>query len=225
MLLHGCCHNPTGANISVDQWGVLADMALEQGFTPLVDIAYQGFGDGLEADAAALRAMAARVPEMLIAASCSKNFALYRDRTGCAMAICETPEARAAVEANLKTLMRVSISMPPDHGAAVVAIILGDADLRTAWVEEVGVMRSRLNSMRALLAGELNGAAPNHDFSHFTQGKGMFSFIGISPEQVARLKTDYAVYAVASSRINFAGVTPGNLGHLADAIAGVLRDD
>ncbi|MEL6794959.1 MAG: aminotransferase class I/II-fold pyridoxal phosphate-dependent enzyme, partial [Pseudomonadota bacterium] len=124
VLLHGCCHNPTGANLTEADWAVLTEMALAQGFTPMIDIAYQGFGDGLAEDAVGLRHMAARVPEMLVAASCSKNFALYRDRTGCAMVISETPAARDAVEANLKTLMRVSISMPPDHGAAIVREIL-----------------------------------------------------------------------------------------------------
>ncbi|MGB0926261.1 MAG: aromatic amino acid transaminase, partial [Pikeienuella sp.] len=152
VLLHGCCHNPTGANLSNAEWDELTAMALAQGFTPMVDIAYQGFGDGLDEDAAGLRAMAARVPEMLVASSCSKNFALYRDRVGCAMVLSETPEAASVVTANLKTLMRISISMPPDHGAAVVKMILGDQELRSIWEAELTEMRERMLRLRKQMA-------------------------------------------------------------------------
>ena len=221
VLLHGCCHNPTGANLTEAQWETLTEMALAQGFTPLIDIAYQGFGDGLAEDAAGLRHMAARVPEMLIAASCSKNFALYRDRTGCAMVVCETAAAKAAVEANLKTLMRVSISMPPDHGAAVVRMILNGPSLRGAWEEELSNMRTRMLSLRQSLAAALRERTNSGRFDFIAEHRGMFSLTGLTREQVDELRETHAIYLIGDSRMNVAGLKEDRIDEVAAAFAAV----
>lgn len=221
VLLHGCCHNPTGANLTGAEWEALAEMALAQGFTPLIDIAYQGFGDGLAADAAGVRAMAARVPELLIAASCSKNFALYRDRTGCAMVLSETPTAAKAVEANLKTLMRISISMPPDHGAAVVRTILTDPGLRAEWEAELTAMRTRMLSLREALAESLRARTNSDRFDFIARHRGMFSLMGASPEQVGELREAHGIYLIGDSRMNVAGLKEDRIDEVAAAFAAV----
>ena len=222
VLLHGCCHNPTGANLTLAQWETLTEMALAQGFTPFIDIAYQGFGDGLAEDAAGLRHMAAAVPEMFVAASCSKNFALYRDRVGCAMALCENPAAQAAVEANLKTLMRVSISMPPDHGAAVVRMILNGPSLRTAWEDELTQMRTRMLSLREALAAALRERMNTDRFDFIARHRGMFSLTGLSAEQVDRLREERAIYLIRDSRMNIAGLREDRIDEVAEAFAAVI---
>lgn len=221
VLIHGCCHNPTGANLTLAEWDVLTDMAVAQGFTPFIDIAYQGFGDGLDEDAAGLRHMAARVPEMLIAASCSKNFALYRDRTGCAMVISADEKAQVAAEANLKTLMRITISMPPDHGAAIVRTILSDPDLRSVWEEELTGMRTRMLSLRQSLAEAMRARTNSDRFDFIAHHRGMFSLTGATPEQVARLRDEHAIYAIGDSRINIAGLKEDRIAEIADAFASV----
>lgn len=221
VLLHGCCHNPTGANLTLAEWGVLTDMAVAQGFTPMIDIAYQGFGDGLAADAAGLRVMAARVPEMLIASSCSKNFALYRDRVGCAMVLLrDLSEAQTVLE-NLKTLMRISISMPPDHGAAVVKMILGDPELRGIWEDELNEMRSRMLRLRQQMADAMRARTNSDRFDFIAEHRGMFSLLGLSPEQVATLRDDHAIYIIGDSRMNIAGLTEETIDRVASALASV----
>ncbi|QIE56326.1 aspartate/tyrosine/aromatic aminotransferase [Pikeienuella piscinae] len=221
VLIHGCCHNPTGANFSAAEWAALTEMALAQGFTPLVDIAYQGFGDGLAEDTSGLRHMAARAPEMLIAASCSKNFALYRERTGCAVVLAETPAAARAVEANLKTLMRISISMPPDHGAAVVRTILADPALRAEWESEIAAMRGRMLTLRAALAESLRARTNSDRFDFIARHRGMFSLVDATPAQVKALREDHGVYIIGDGRMNVAGLNESRIDEVADAFAAV----
>ncbi len=221
VLLHGCCHNPTGANLNLTQWQAVVDLINEKGLIAMIDIAYQGFGDGLDEDAAGLRHMAARVPEMLIAASCSKNFALYRDRTGCAMVISADEKAKVAAEANLKTLMRITISMPPDHGAAIVRTILSDDKLRGVWEEELTGMRTRMLSLRQSLAEAMRARTNSDRFDFIAHHRGMFSLMGATPEQVAKLRDEHAIYAIGDSRINIAGLKEDRIDEIAGAFASV----
>ena len=222
VMLHGCCHNPTGANLDAAQWDAVTDLLLAKGAIPFVDIAYQGFGDGLDADAAGLRAMAARVPEMLIAASCSKNFGLYRDRVGCAMAICENATQHDVVSRNLAVLNRLNYSFAPDHGAALVAIILGDRVLRAEWETELGEMRDTMLSIRQSLADELRRQCNADRFDFIAAHRGMFSRLGLDKDSVEALRDQHAMYVVGDSRINIAGLSGGRHEPFAAAVANVL---
>ncbi len=222
VLLHTCCHNPTGIDPDEAQWRAIADVLVERGLLPFVDVAYQGFAADLDADAFVIRELAGRVPEMIVANSCSKNFGLYRDRVGALFVVTGDSSARDAVQSQANNVVRTIYSMPPDHGAAVVAMILNDDTLRADWIEELTGMRERLREMRQLLHDALLEEAPGHDFSHLVRAKGMFCFLGLSPEQVSRLKKDHAVYMVDSSRINIAGISPDNVGHIARSVATVL---
>lgn len=216
-LLHGCCHNPCGADLAPAQWDAVAELALERGFTPLVDIAYHGLADGLDADAYGVRTLAAQLPELLIAYSCSKNFGLYRERAGLVAVISDDVAAARTATTHLNSIARGIYSMPPAHGAAIVGTILADAELTASWTEELTGMRARLNGMRRLLADTLaTKGAP--EFGFVAEERGLFSFLGLSPEEVARLVTEKGIYLVGSSRINVAGITPDNVGYLADAI-------
>jgi aromatic-amino-acid transaminase len=221
LLLHGCCHNPTGANLTLEQWAEVTDFVVKAGVVPFIDLAYQGFGDGLEADAAGVRHMAAAVPEMLLAVSCSKNFGLYRDRVGAAIAISETPEKSVITKANLASLSRLNFSFPPDHGAKVVALILSDPALKADWQAELEAMRAGMLELRNGLANELRRATNSDRFDFVGTHRGMFSRLGLSPEQVVKLREDYGIYAVGDSRINIAGLPAQGLGKLAAAIASV----
>jgi aspartate aminotransferase len=221
VLLHGCCHNPCGADLSLEQWGVVADMAEAQGFVPFVDIAYQGLGDGLEEDAAGLRLLAERVPEMIIAASCSKNMGLYRERTGAVMFVCQDrANAEALVSQALVAARRV-YSMPPAHGALIAGRILSDQALDEIWRTELMDMCGRMNGLRTGLREKLE-AASSRDFAFIEKEKGMFSFLGLSTEQAIRLREEYSVYMLDSSRINVAGVNARNIDYLAQSVASVL---
>ncbi len=222
VLLHACCHNPSGLDPSQDQWREIADVVVERELLPFIDMAYQGFAQDLDADAFAVRHMATMVPEMIVSTSCSKNFGLYRDRVGTLAMLSPDEKNRDVVFSQANSFVRTMYSVPPDHGAAVVRIILNDDDLRAQWVDELGGMRERLSGMGALLHEALKEKAPGHDFSHLVQSNGMFCFLGITPEQVDKLKRDFGVYMVASSRINVAGITPGNVDYLATSIAAVL---
>ena len=222
LLLHGCCHNPTGANLGSDDWQALTDFVLEKNVTPFVDIAYQGFGDGLAEDAANLRMMAARVPEMLIAASCSKNFGLYRDRVGCAMAVCSSAEQHAVVSRNLAVLNRLNYSFAPDHGAACVAIILGDTALRAEWQSELNDMRATMMTIRQDLADALRRQCNSDRFDFIAEHRGMFSRLGLATPEVEALRTDHGMYVVGDSRINIAGLSGGRHEPFANAVAAVL---
>jgi aspartate/tyrosine/aromatic aminotransferase len=185
-------------------------------------MAYQGFSEGLEEDALPIRQMAARVPEMILASSCSKNFGLYRDRVGSLSILSADTTTRAIVSSQMNNLVRTIYSMPPDHGAAVVSLILNDPELRREWVDELDEMRNRLRDMRVLLNDALLAKAPGQDFSHLVRATGMFCFLGITSEQIKCLKKDFGVYMVDSSRINVAGITPSNVDYLADSIAASL---
>ena len=222
VLLHTCCHNPTGIDPDESQWRAIADIIVERELLPFVDIAYQGFATDLDADAFPIRELAGRVPEMIVANSCSKNFGLYRDRVGALFVVAADSKGRDVVQSQANNVVRTMYSMPPDHGAAVVAMILNDDELRADWIEELTEMRERLRDMQQLLHDALREEAPDHDFSHLVRARGMFCFLGVSPGQVGRLKTDHAVYMVDSSRINIAGITADNVGHIAKSVAAVL---
>jgi aromatic-amino-acid transaminase len=219
VLLHGCCHNPTGANLTLEQWGALTDLTLKQGFTPFIDMAYQGFGDGLAADAAGVRLMAARVPEMLLAASCSKNFALYRDRVGCALAIAPDAASAGVAKETLKGVARTNHSMPPDHGAAVVRTILGDPALRADWEAELESMRLRMLDVRQKLAEALRARTNSDDFDFVADHRGMFSRLEIPREAVEKMRETHGVYMVGDSRINIAGLNAASIEMLVAAVA------
>ena len=221
VLLHGCCHNPCGADLSQEQWGIIATMAEQQGFIPFVDIAYQGLGDGLDADAAGLRQLVARLPEVIIAASCSKNMGLYRERTGAAIFVCADSATASTVLGQAQAAARRVYSMPPAHGAILAGRILADAELGALWRNEVAAMCERINGLRATLRLQLE-ASTGADFGFIEQEKGMFSFLGLSPDQARRLRQEHSVYMLDSSRINVAGVNAGNIDYLAAAVAKVM---
>ena len=223
VLLHGCCHNPTGADLSNQQWDQIADLALECGFIPYIDTAYQGLGDGLDEDAYGVRMMADRLPELVIASSCSKNFGLYRERTGSITFITETPEQADIVAAQAMSVARQIYSMPPAHGALLVSLILGDKQLRANWEEELTEVRTRIQSMRSLLADNIHQNAAGIDFSHIKQQKGMFSFLGLNTAQLDQLREEFGIYIVSSSRVNLAGINSSNIDYLSDSIISVLK--
>ena len=221
VLLHGCCHNPCGADLSLDQWQVIAEMAEHQGFTPFVDLAYQGMGDGLDADAAGLRLLVARLPEVLVAASCSKNLGLYRERTGAAMFVCQDSTAADAVLSQSLAAARRVYSMPPAHGALLAGRVLSDDSLGRIWREELETVCGRIQGLRSKLRGALE-AQSGADFAFIEKEKGMFSFLGLSKEQAVRLREEFSVYMLDSSRINVAGVNDRNIDYLAQSVARVL---
>ena len=222
LLLHGCCHNPTGMDLTREQWLAVTDVVVERELVPFIDFAYQGFANGMEQDAFAARIMYERVPEMVITHSCSKNFGLYRDRVGALTFVAADENTAKRVDSQALSVVRTMYSLPPDHGAAVVSKILNDDGLRSRWEREVADMRGRLQGMRSLLVSALAEAAPGRDFSHIERTTGMFCYLGISPEQVARIKADRGVYMVDSSRINVCGITEGNVQYLAESIAAIL---
>lgn len=222
VLLHACCHNPSGLDPSEEEWKAITEVIQERDLIPFIDMAYQGFSIDLDTDAFAVRYMAERVPEMILSSSCSKNFGLYRDRVGTLSMLAADSKTAAIVNSQVNNVVRTIYSVPPDHGAAVVSIILNNKELRNSWVSELAVMRERLRDMRVLLAESLREQAPDHDFSHLLRATGMFCFLGISADQIARLKKDFGVYMVDSSRINIAGVTAANVGYLADSIVATL---
>ena len=222
VLLHGCCHNPTGANLTQAEWAQVADVLAGAGATVLVDIAYQGFGDGLEEDAFGTRLLAQRLPELLVAASCSKNFGVYRERVGVLLAV--TPEGadRATVQANLAMLNRLNYSFPPDHGARLVQTVLDTPALRADWQAELEEVRLSMLGLREQLAAELRQLTNSDRFDFVARHRGMFSRLGLTPDQVARLRSEHAIYMVGDSRINIAGLNRDSVPVLARAIASVL---
>lgn len=222
VLLHACCHNPSGLDPVEDEWRAIADVIVERRLVPFIDIAYQGFATDIDTDAFAIRYLAERVPEMIVCNSCSKNFGLYRDRVGTVSLLANDAATASVLGSNASNCVRTLYSVPPDHGAAVVAIILNDAELREQWLTEVATMRERLDSMSILLSDKLAEAAPGRDFSHLVRTRGMFCFLGITAEQVGQLKRDYGIYMVDSSRINVAGITPDNVDYLASSVAAIL---
>ncbi|WP_145110687.1 aromatic amino acid transaminase [Cereibacter sediminicola] len=222
VLLHGCCHNPTGANPNPVQWLAICEALAKAGALPLIDLAYQGFGDGLEMDAAATRLLATRLPEVLIAASCSKNFGIYRERTGILIAI-GGASVKATVQANLNFLNRQNYSFPPDHGARLVTMILEDEILTADWKSELEEVRLNMLTLRRQLADALQAETGSNRFGFVAEHRGMFSRLGLSPEQVEKLRTEHAVYMVGDSRLNIAGLNSTTVPVLAKAVAQVLR--
>ena len=221
VLLHGCCHNPCGADLSLEQWGVIADMASRQGFLPFVDIAYQGLGDGLEEDAAGLRLLVQRLPEVIIAASCSKNMGLYRERTGATIFASANPASSLALRSQAQVAARRIYSMPPAHGALLAGRVLADDELNANWQDELQAMCRRINGLRTSLMSKLEQCT-DRDFSFIEREKGMFSFLGLSREQAVALREEHSVYMLESSRINVAGVNGANIDYLAEAVGKVL---
>jgi aspartate aminotransferase len=222
VLLHACCHNPSGMDPDPEQWSAIASLAAKQKFLPLVDFAYQGFADGIDADALAVRTLAEAGCEMLICSSFSKNFGLYCERVGALSVVGEDAGAADRAFSHVKTCIRANYSNPPAHGAHIVSTILEDPALRGPWEAEVAAMRDRINGMRQLFVDTLAAKGVRKDFSFITRQKGMFSFSGLNKEQVARLKEEYAIYIVGSGRINVAGMTADNMDYLCEAIAAVL---
>ncbi len=218
VLVHGCCHNPTGANLNMTQWKALVDLLLAKGAVPMVDIAYQGFGDGLEEDAQAVRLVASSVPECLIAASCSKNFGIYRERTGLLMAVAQDPAKQKLNQGTLNYLNRQNFSFPPDHGARLVTMVLTDEALRADWAAELEEVRNTMLGLREQLAGELQRLSGSDRFGFIAQHRGMFSRIGATPEQVQKMRDDFGVYMVGDSRMNIAGLNKTTVPILAEAI-------
>jgi len=222
VLLHGCCHNPTGVDPSAEQWSQISDHSQKKGWIPLIDFAYQGFGDSIDQDAAGLRSMCRNKSELLIASSFSKNFGLYQDRIGALTLIAETKEAAMNSLSHLKVGIRTSYSNPPAHGSAIVSEILNDSELRNLWISEVDEMRQRINEMRNLFVITLRQKGASRDFSYIAQQRGMFSYSGLSNDQVDSLRKEHSIYIVKGGRINVAGMTESNMDTLCSAIVSVL---
>ncbi|MCU8037690.1 aspartate/tyrosine/aromatic aminotransferase [Shewanella sp. SM69] len=222
VLFHACCHNPSGMDLTTEQWDKVVALTKEQGFTPLIDMAYQGFGDGVDIDAYGVRQMAAAVDNMILCSSCSKNFGLYRERIGSCSVIAKDANTANVAQSVLLYVVRCLYSMPPAHGAAIVETILGSKELTQEWLDELKVMRDRINGNRAILVDKLKANGVNRDFSFIARQKGMFSFLGVAPEQVARLQKEFSIYMVGSSRISIAGISEDNVDYLAQSIAKVL---
>ncbi len=222
VLLHGCCHNPTGVDPDAGQWAKIADVCAQKNLLPLVDFAYQGLATGIEEDAVGLRTLISKVPELIICASFSKNFGLYNERVGSLTMVAASAEAAKTVQSQVKTCIRRNYSNPPSHGGAIVSTILQDAGLTKQWHAELAEMRDRINGMRKLFVKTLADKGANRDFSFITKQNGMFSYSGLNKEQVGKLREHYGIYIVGSGRINVAGMTESNMDYLCDAIVKVL---
>ena len=222
VLFHACCHNPCGVSPDPAQWEAITDLAAERGFTPMVDIAYMGFERGVEEDALAVRLFSKKCPEVIVASSCSKNFAVYRERVGALSIVCENGQKAADVESVIHSLTRKSYSMPPAHGPGIIEIILHSDELTELWISEVSGMRNRINGLRKILSEKIAASGISKDFSFLERQSGMFSFLGLSVEQVARLKTEFAIYTVNSARVNVASFNESNMDYFIEALAEVL---
>ena len=222
VLLHGCCHNPTGADITHAQWDQVIAVLAERELLPFIDIAYQGFGDGLDEDAYGIREAVKRLPEVLVAASCSKNFGIYRERTGAVMAITPTAEKTTAAKSHILSAARASYSMPPYHGGGIVGHLLGNPELTTEWKTELEQVRQRMNSLRTQLAAGLNEAQDKIDFDFVADSKGMFCYLGIPQEDVLTLRAEFGIYLLESTRINVAGLSEENLPVIVERVSQVL---
>ncbi|TMP81398.1 aromatic amino acid aminotransferase [Pseudoalteromonas phenolica] len=223
VLLHACCHNPSGMDLNEEQWKIVAELAKEVGFTPLIDIAYQGFGASLDEDAKGLRLLADTVDELIICSSCSKNFGLYRERIGACSIIAKDSANADISNSVLLSVVRSIYSMPPAHGADIVNTILGSTELTQEWHDELDEMRNRINGLRTLIKDSLAAQGVAQDFSFIDKQNGMFSFLGINKEQIERLQKEYAIYIVGSSRVNVAGVSQANIEYFSKAVAEVLK--
>lgn len=223
LLIHACCHNPTGIDPTPEQWKKLAEVIAERGILPLVDFAYQGFADGLEADAAGLQLLSKAGCELIVCSSFSKNFGLYCERVGALSVVAADKKAADTVQSQVKVAIRSNYSNPPCHGGELVVTVLSDPELEKQWRGEVDAMRDRINGMRTLLVETLKAKGVPGDFSFITKQRGMFSFSGLTPEHVKALKEKHAIYVVGSGRINVAGITKENVGPLCEAIADVVK--
>jgi aspartate aminotransferase len=224
VLFHACCHNPCGVSPNPEQWEAITNLAAERGFTPMVDIAYMGFERGIEEDTLAVRLFSEKCPEVIVVSSCSKNFAVYRERTGAISIVCENDQKAADVQTVINSLTRKNYSMPPTHGPAIIDIILHSDELTKLWESEVTTMRNRINSLRKILSEKIIASGISKDFSFLQRQSGMFSFLGLSVEQVHRLKNEFAIYTVDSARINVASFNDGNIEYFIDALSKVLED-
>ena len=218
VLLHGCCHNPTGANLDKQQWKIIIDLLNKNGATPMIDLAYQGFGDGLEEDVYATRLIAESVPETVIASSCSKNFGIYRERAGLLMLVSQDSSKRNINQSMLAYLNRQNYSFPPDHGSRLVSIVLNDKDLRSDWMSELEDIRNSLLNLRVQLSNELQKISGSDRFSFIASHRGMFSRLGATPSQVEKMRTEFGIYMVSDSRFNVAGLNSETVPALAKAI-------
>ncbi|MEM9172566.1 MAG: amino acid aminotransferase [Pseudomonadota bacterium] len=223
LLLHGCCHNPTGADLNQEQWAQVAQVCRERGLLPFVDIAYQGFAEGLESDAFGARLLAEHVPEMVVVTSCSKNFGLYRERVGALSVVTASASTAPALRSHLLKVVRAMISMPPDHGARIVATILASQALRQQWLDELESMRSRMQAQRAAFVAALPAPLAER-FAFVAEQRGMFSLLGITRAQIDHLRSQWHVYIVGSSRVNVAGLTSAKVDYLAEALAATLAE-
>lgn len=219
VLLHGCCHNPSGADLSKQQWDQVVELCQRKALVPFIDMAYQGFGDGIDDDAYGVRLAASKLPELLVAVSCSKNFGLYRERVGAAFVLAEHQSVAAKVDSHMKSITRGMYSMPPSHGASIVATILSSQSATQNWTHELHDMRSRISSLRVQLSEGLRNATGSSRFDFIEHQKGMFSFLGIDQAQVSALARDYGIYMADSSRINLAGLNANNMAYCVDALA------
>ena len=217
-----CCHNPTGANLNLSQWSEITQLCLEKNLMPLIDIAYQGFGDGLDEDVTGLRLMASKVPDMMVGASCSKNFGVYRDRVGTAIVVGSSQKVAKLAEDNLKSLNRLTFSFPPDHGATVVELILKNSDLKKQWVQELESMRLGMLDLRLKLSDALKKKTNSNRFEFVENHRGMFSRLGLTEDNVTKLRDEFGIYMVSDSRINIAGLQAEKIDLVATAVAEVI---
>lgn len=224
VLFHACCHNPCGVSPNPGQWEKITSLAAERGFTPMVDNAYMGFERGIEEDTMAIRLFTEKCPEVIVASSCSKNFAVYRERVGTISVVCQSAQKAADVQTVINSLTRKNYSMPPTHGPAAIDIILHSDELTALWEREVTGMRNRINGLRKTLSEKISAAGISRDFSFLQRQTGMFSFLGLSVEQVHRLKNEFSIYTVDSARINVASFNDGNIDYFIDALSVVLED-
>jgi aspartate aminotransferase len=219
VLVHACCHNPTGADLSMGQWKGLTELLLRRQLTPFLDLAYQGFGSSLDVDVAGIRLVVDSVPEALIAVSYSKNLGLYRERVGALITVGESESRADAAQSHVLQIARGIYSMPPDHGAAIAACVFADQALRQSWIEELAAMRTRITGMRSLLASQLRALTKDGTFDFLERQHGMFSLLGVSGAAVEALRTRHHIYMLGDSRMNLAGLTPSNVAYVAEAIA------
>lgn len=222
VLFHACCHNPCGVSPTPGQWEAITDLAAERGFTPMIDMAYLGFERGLEEDALSVRLFAQKCPEVIVASSCSKNFAVYRERTGALSVLCQTAQKADDVVTVINALTRKNYSMPPTHGPAVIDIVLHSDELTALWHEELSAMRNRINGLRNTLVDRIAAAGVERDFSFLQRQSGMFSFLGLSVEQVQRLREEFSIYTVNSARVNIASFNERNIDYFVGALKTVL---
>jgi len=222
VLFHACCHNPCGVSPNPEQWEAITELAAERRFLPMVDLAYQGFERGLEEDSLAVRLFVEKCPEVIVASSCSKNFAVYRERVGALSVVCGTEQKAADAETVVHSLTRKNYSMPPTHGTGIVDIVLHSDELTALWLKEVAGMRDRINGLRSELSQRIAAAGVGRDFSFLERQSGMFSFLGLSVEQVRRLREEFSIYTVDSARVNVASFNQGNMDYFVEALKAVL---